>query len=116
MCFTGQSRSSLDRVTSLSPKGGRPHLSPLQISAWWQEQSGEEAGDACSVACGCNLSTHGINRDTADTVKLKCPSPWRGHGRAGESHQLLARAELGPGEGQRVAEVTLDPCWEPLTH
>lgn len=42
MCFTRQSRSSLDRVASLSPKGGRPHLSPLQISAWWQEQSGKE--------------------------------------------------------------------------
>lgn len=116
MCFTRQSRSSLDRVASLSPKGGRPHLSPLQISAWWQEQSGEEEADACSVACGCDLSTHGINRDTADTVKLKCPSLWRGHGRADESHQLLAQAELGPGEGQRVAEVTLDPCWESLTH
>lgn len=115
MCFAGQSRSSLDGVTSLSPKGGRPHLSPLQISSRWQEQSGEEEGDTCSVASGCDLSAHGINRDTADTGKPKCPSPWRGHGRACASHQLLARAELGPGEGQRVAEVTLDPCWEPLT-
>lgn len=92
MCFTRQSRSSLDRVASLSPKGGRPCPHSRSLHGGRRNSPGKEEADACSVACGCDLSTHGINRDTTDTVKLKCPSLWRGHGRAGESHQLLAQA------------------------